>query len=102
MSKKTIVEIQIHGTNEVIRFDGERQPDQVWEVGLFIKAVDSNGNVPTYPNTYAPTIYLKRQTLEEAGLLPFSGPAKKESVPEKTSADLIIELLGTLGFYPTE
>ena len=106
MAKKSIIRITTYDTNKTYDFfRGEKNNNPpIWEVGLFVKAVDCNGVTSDNGNRWPrKTIYLERNVLENAGLVPSvrvkDGPKKE---PQKTSEELILALLEYVGVYPLE
>ncbi len=90
-TKKTYVMDKKYGINP-----------QLWEASISIKHVSDNGYTDSYISR-TESIYLERETLEKAGLLPFTvdrDQPKPETV--ETAEDLIIRLLNHVGFYPTQ
>ena len=99
--KESIVRITTADTKKTYEFPHKANP-QLWEVKLSMVSVTFNGS--SYAHMSAEKIiYLERETLENAGLLPNN---KYESVtskePEETAEDLIIRLLEHVGYYPCQ
>ena len=84
--------------------EGSKQ--QVWEATLRISLVDSNTGYAKDTRIYGPaevTVFVTRETLEEAGLLPRQRGAFNESEPpSETAEDLLLRLLEHVGVYPQE
>ena len=100
--KKSFVRITTVDTKKTYEFPGENIP-QVWEVTLAMEHVDKNGCVSTTSFRSADcTIYLERETLESAKLLPMDKTKEPDREPTETPEDLLLRLLEHIGVYPTE
>jgi len=103
MSKERVVRIKTHDTEKVYEFPGENPI--LWEVTLGIRDVCVRSGEPRAKyDTKKVTIYLERETLEDAGLLPFAYESKREDPvdPIETPEDLLLRLLDLVGVYPVE
>lgn len=112
--RKQYVEITTADTGKTYRYDHNNPVEtQLWEVTLNISCVDSKTGRSWYvadvvspiSRAHPPvTIYLERETLENAGLLPVRSASKndQDEEPTETAEDLLIRLLEHLGYYPTE
>ncbi len=98
--RKVVTYITTADTKETHEFPGKDLP-QLWEVGLSIECVDGKGKAFTSTRSIAATVYVERQTLVNAGLLPVCGKSK-EPTPEtkETAEDLIIRLLEMVDVHP--
>lgn len=103
--KKQFVEITTYDTKKTYHFsaDGKAKNPQLWEVKLQIGTVGSQGHTK-YGLSGNDSIYLERQTLEDAGLIPLdpSKTIKDTGAEVRTPEDLILELLEIVGVYPQE
>lgn len=101
--KRVYTEITTADTKKTYVMDrnSDNNP-QLWEASISLKCLDKAGDIDNYRNKTA-NIYLERETLERAGLLPQAIYKDKPNVePAETAEDLIIRLLNHVGFYPTE
>ena len=102
--RKNIIRITTHDTKKTYEFPAKKEEEnpRLWEVELRIGTVNSDGRTRYGFNTKC-GIFLEGETLEFHGL---KGEIKNEEgkvvKPPKTPEDLLLELLGTLGFYQTE
>lgn len=105
--KKSYVEVTTYDTGKTYRFPAKEsvKNPQLWEVDLSIATVNPQGHSPQ-PRAERwraqQPIYLERNSLVKAGLLPKRDTDKPEkgTVQARTPEDLIYELLEMLGFYP--
>ena len=82
--------------------DGIKNPD-ILKVLLKMDWVDSRGNAnpdSVYKSTSG-IAYLERETMENAGIIPFKENSSVK-VPVETAEDLIIRLLEMVQVYPNE
>jgi hypothetical protein len=96
--RENIVRITTADTKKTYEFPGDNP--QIWEIKLSSSMVGPVGN-PQYGFSTDGTIYLERETLENAGLRPKNKPDTAVSNHE-TIEDLIIRMLEHLGYYPAE
>ena len=103
--RKQYVEITTHDTKKTYRFppeEGVVNP-QLWETRIQIRCLGTFGmGSPSWSS--AESIHLERSTLERVGLLPKPRDEQilQVNVKKKTPEDLLLELLETVGVYPTE
>ena len=102
--REKIVRITTHDTKKVYEFsiNNTKNITDLWEVEIKIAEVDWLGRTDRYPQA-TKKIYLERETLESHGLTEaVKNEEGKVVEPPKTPEDLILELLETVGIYPTE
>ena len=97
--KESIVRITTDDTHKTYEFPNDDNP-QLWQVNLQMEALNPFGNA--HPNYTQKTVYIERETLEKAGLVPFSKPEDKKRQPTETAEDLILRLLEMCEVYPAE
>jgi hypothetical protein len=107
--KKTITYITTADTKKTYEFpDEEAKNPEIVEIKLFLGfAKEDSGYVRTssysYPEYPKAIIYVERQTLENAGILPlgdYASQSEKEE-PTETPEDLILRLLEMVGVNPS-
>ena len=101
MSRVSVVRITTADTKKTYEFDGKKDNLQLWEVSLQIRCVDDWGRSSSGSRHTEGQVYLERQTLVNAGLLPVAAQDKEPTPEEKrTVEDLILELLEHVGVFP--
>ncbi len=98
--KEEIVRITTDDTGKTYEFPGEGNP-QIWQVNLQMEALNQLGNA--HPTCTEKTVYIERETLEKAGLVPFTNTKPDVRYePTETAEDLIIRLLEMCEVYPAK
>lgn len=105
MSRVSKVVVTTADTKEVIEYPGS-DTEQVWEVAIFVDCVDKNGHsyAASYRHRPSTSIYVRRQTLIDAGILPaVHGDEPPAVAPTEENAEqLLLKLLALVGVNPSE
>ena len=89
--------VLMDGTEIPIPFD-EKKEGQIWEGRLSFLCLDSATGESRYSGLSIPPIHIRREKLEEAGLLiGYKSDGQGKKVSNKTPEDLVIEFLEHLG-----
>lgn len=101
MPIKNIVRITTNDTKKTYELPSEEDTPNLWRVQLTIQSVDRHGRIDSSGYDYPKgTVFVERETLEGAGVLPKPMDTPVKERPEETVEDLIIRLLEHLGYYP--
>lgn len=99
--RETVTRITTADTEKTYELPGENVP-QLWEAELAIRAVEEDGEI-NRPSSPEVIIYIERQTLVNAGLLPeVKDDVKPTEDTKETPEGLLLRLLEHVGIYPQE
>jgi len=101
--KRKLIIIKTVDTEKEYTFElgktGKENP-QLWKVEINIACVDSHGNSCIGSQGTKGSVYVERETLEDAGLIPRIITKEDEPKKEVLVEDLILGLLEYVGVYP--